>query len=195
MMPILRTMIAATTLVAGTAMADETENRIKEIRGQYTAIESSKSKTEIIPFEAKDDPLSGSLTRFLKDDKLVKAVLSYTAGDHGGSDERYYFHDGKLIFIHVTDSSWQFGGKKQPNGEPGTIDTVTEHRIYLHDGKIIRNLTKQATAESAEDLTKKLEKAANKPSDDKERENELISHAAKVMEAKDAAGVLKMLER
>lgn len=190
----LRIAVAFCWLTALPVWADETEDRIKEIRGHYAAIESSKSKTEIIPFEAKDDPLSGSLTRFLKDGKLVKAALSYTAGDHGGSDERFYFHDSKLIFIHVTDSAWQFGGRKQPNGEPGTVDTVVEYRIYLQDGKVIRNLTKKATAESGQDLAKALEKAENKPSEDEARETEVLSHAAKVGETKDTAAILKMLE-
>lgn len=186
--------VTACWLTAIPAWADETEDRIKEIRSQYTAIEAAATKGEEIKFEAENDPLSGTLTRFMKDGKLVKAVLSYAAGDHGGADERFYFQDGKVVFIHVTDSFWRFGGKPQANGEPGTIDEGTEFRIYLHEGKVIRNLTRKATVGSGEDLNKALAKAENKPSDDKERETEILAIASKIAQIKDAAGLLKLLK-
>jgi hypothetical protein len=125
---------------------------------------------------------------------VVKAVLSYSSGDHSGSDERFYYRDGKLVFIHVTDSSWRSGGKAASNGQPSTIDEVTEHRIYLHDGKIIRSLTKTASAESGEDLVKALAKAENKSSTDKERETQVIFHASALTALKSAAAILKIME-
>ncbi|WAC21538.1 hypothetical protein OVA24_09095 [Luteolibacter sp. SL250] len=187
-------VVAASCLIATPASADETEDHIKTIRAQYAAIEAVGTKGEEIKFEAEGDPLSGTLTRFRKDGQMVKAVLSYTSGDHGGSDERFYYRDGKLFFIHVTDSSWKFGGKPASNGQPGTIDEVTEHRIYLHDGKVIRNLTKTASAESGEDLAKALAKAENKAPVDRERETAVLSHASALPGLKDAAAILKMME-
>ena len=186
--------VVVSCLAAMPALADETEDHIKEIRERYAEIEALGAKGEEIKFESESDPLSGTFTRFRKDGTVVKAVLSYNAGDHGGSDERFYYRDGKLVFIHVTDSSWRFGGKPAPGGGAGTIDEVTEYRIYLHDGKVIRNLTKNASAESGEDLAKALAKAENKPSTDKERETQVLSHAAALPGLKDAAAVVKLLE-
>jgi len=187
--------VAVSCLTAVPAWADETEDRVKEIRAWYAEIEAASKKGEEIKFEAQDEPLSGTLTHFRKDGKLIKSVLSYTDGDHGGADERFYFHDGRLVFIHVTNSSWRFTGETLPNGQSETMDEVTEFRIYLHDGKVIRNLTKTAIVKSGQDMAKALKDAENKPTQEKEHEQAVLERAGKVGALKDGASVMKLFGR
>lgn len=186
--------VAAAFLMTVPAGANVTEGRIQEIRERYTEIESAQKTSVEIKFESEDDPLSGTLSHFKKDGKVVKAVLEYVHGDHSGIVERFYYHDGKLFFAHVTESTWRFTGTILPNGESETMDHVTEFRIYLHNGAVIRNLTKSATAKSGEDVDKALQKAQNKPSSEVERGARILDHARKVHDLKDGAAVLKMLE-
>jgi hypothetical protein len=56
--------VVASFLTAVPVWADETENRITEIRAGYAEIEALGAKGEEIRFESESDPLSGTLTRF-----------------------------------------------------------------------------------------------------------------------------------
>lgn len=175
------------------AMADDTETHIQEIRTRYDAIQSAKLEKKDIAFESDVDPCSGTYTRYTQDGKLIKIHLSYTYGDHSGLEETYYYQDGKLIFIFASDGTWQFGGKLRADGNPGTIDTVVEHRIYLQDGKVLRHLSKKADNADGKDLAKSISAAKNQPSDDKERRDQLVAQGQKLPAIKDAAGVAKLL--
>ena len=84
------------------------DERVAEIRGWYNTVQKSEPTAERkIAFEAKSDPLGGDFTAREYDGGLKAVTVSYTAGDHAGIAEHYYFKDGTLFFAYVVSTSWQ----------------------------------------------------------------------------------------
>ncbi len=151
-------------LSGGTGLqADDTtgvEGQIALIRQYYAEVEALQELQKVdIEFRCQGDPMEGVLTKRLKRDsgKVVRLDLGYLAGDHGGADEMYYYRDGKLFFILVSASWWQFSGQKE--GE--TIDTMRERRYYFSKGQCIRVLEKKVTAKKQDQLRGLISKAEN----------------------------------
>jgi hypothetical protein len=149
------------------ALADDAGD-LAAIRALYAKIDQGKpGKTETIAFALESDPMEGSITRRTYGGGLSAIQLSYTAGDHGGADERYYFDGDKLFFIFTGDSSWQFA-EGSTDEKPKTQDTLTESRYYIREGKVIQVLQRSATTtegKKPEDLIAKMEN--KKLADDK----------------------------
>lgn len=197
-----RRLIAALffSLLAGALMpvahADSTEDAVSDIRARYNQIEGKKLRSEKIDFEATDGPGSGSCTRYYQGSELVKIHLAYSLGDHGGSDEYYYYTGGQLFFAFATDSSWAFTGKTLPNGESETIDSATEHRAYFVEGTLIRHLFREAQSKDPKSLNSLLNKLPNKPCPDADRAAGLSrnGNAAFLVKTPAALGELLMAE-
>lgn len=141
-----------------TANAAPDPNHITAIRARFAEVNAADLKWESLnpPFE---DELGGSFKRGTLDGEIVKTVLNFDMGDHGGSTaETYYDKNGEPVFLFHSSSFWGFTGKEE--GE--TEDRVTEHRIYFNGAKIVRALQKeyrfkaeseqQAAAASAKNL-------------------------------------------
>lgn len=145
------------------ATADNEEaKRLGEIRELYAKIAKAEAdKTETLEFEIPDDPMSGTITRRSYAGGLSAIRLSYTAGDHGGSGQNFYFDGKGLFFILVQDSSWQFA-EGSTDEKPKTNDTLTETRYYVRDGKFLHALRRSATSNEAAKLQALLAKAENK---------------------------------
>ena len=182
-----------TGLTMTAAFADPIEDAVTEIRTRYNQIEEKKLRSEQIDFEATDGPGSGTCTRYYQGSELVKIHLAYSLGDHGGSDEYYYYSAGQLFFAFATDSSWGFTGTTLPNGESETIDSATEHRAYFVDGALIRHLFKEARSKDPKNLTSLLNKQANKPCPDAERAASLLSMGNAVTQVKTGDALGKLL--
>lgn len=162
------------------ALADNEEaKQVGEIRALYAKISQAEpEKTETIEFEIPDDPMSGTITRRRFAEGLVAIKLSYTAGDHGGSDQNFYYDGKGLFFILVQDSSWQFA-EGSTDEKPKTKDTLAETRYYVGEGKFIQALKRSATSDDPAKLRLLLEKAENKefkPTD--EEDGYLLKRAA-----------------
>jgi hypothetical protein len=71
--------------------ADATEDAVSAIRAKYNEIESARLTAREVNFESQDDPVSGTCTKYYLGQELVKVKLSYVMGDHGGSDEYFYY--------------------------------------------------------------------------------------------------------
>lgn len=163
-----------TLLVAPGLRADPVEDQVKNIRARYNAIEGAKLPGTKVEFESQDEPLSGSCTTYAQGGAVVKVHISWGAGDHGASDEYYYYDTNGLFFVYATDGSWGFTGNTLPNGESETVDTTIEHRVYLAGGEIIRHLKKEARSTNAGALPGLIAKAPNLPANDPERAGELL---------------------
>ena len=150
-------------------MGDQVEDIVSQIRARYAAIENANLRSLEISFESEDEPASGTCMKYFDGDSLVKIKLSYAIGDHGGSDEYFYYNGGTLFFAYASDSQWRFSGETLPNGEGGTIDIVTEHRAYFFQDAVIRHLYKEVQFKNPEELNALLSKTENKPSSDVER--------------------------
>ncbi|NNM28158.1 MAG: hypothetical protein HKO57_01440 [Akkermansiaceae bacterium] len=170
-------MAAVAVLVAPAASADETA-AIAQIRSLYAKItEGEPVKTRKIEFELEDDPMEGTITRRDYKDGLSAITLTYVAGDHGGSDEHYYFDkDGGLFFVFVKDHHWQFAPGKTPD-KPTTVDTLTEARYYLAGDACLRVLKRSASGPDAEKLPAAVAKAEHKTVEPGERLGRLRKRA------------------
>ncbi len=178
----------------GVCMALPTEEIIKQIRADYNRIESASLESESFRFAPSDDPMEGTLTRYYLNDELVKIHFSYVAGDHGGADESYYYDQGELFFIYISDSSWSFTGKTNANGESETIDTFQEHRIYVAGNHSIRYLLKAARSKKPEEGPSALAKAENEEQSDPAFTSVAINRALKatnVMTPPEIEGLLQ----
>lgn len=164
--------VLGSLLLQSPAPADiEEAKKLGEIRALYAKISTAEpTKTETIEFEIPDDPMSGTITRRSYEGGLSAIKLSYTAGDHGGSDQNFYFDSKGLFFILVQDSSWQFA-EGSTDEKPKTKDTLTETRYYVVDGKFLQSLKRSVTTEETVKLRLLLEKAENKEFQPKDEED------------------------
>lgn len=153
--------------------AADVEARIREIRAKYESVENAKLSKKTISFEGEDEPVNGECTFYRQGDQIVKVVFTY-GGDHGANDESYYYDGGRLFFVHASDGAWNFTGRTLPNGESETVDSVTEHRVYVDGGAIIRHLVKEAQSTDGAKLPGILAKTENKPGDSGERAQRLV---------------------
>jgi len=195
--PISRRCLLVTLLALSArheVSAQSVEERVTEIRARYNAIEGVKLRIKAIEFEAQDEPLSGTCTLHYQGEELVKVHLAYGAGDHGASDEYFYYTKGVLFFAYASDGSWGFTGATLPNGESETIDTVTEHRVYIENGTVLRHLEKKATSKKSAELKGSLAKAPNSPGSDTERASQLLQHGLRAVGIHDSGSALAVFE-
>ncbi|MEM1443171.1 MAG: hypothetical protein AAGF67_12570 [Verrucomicrobiota bacterium] len=154
------------SLTASVALADPVEDAVSDIRAKYNQIEGGKLDKQVIEFAPEDDPSYGKVTKYFQNGQLVKANYVFGAGDHGGADETYYYHNGQLFFIYVAQSSWRFTGNTLSNGESETIDSMVEHRLYFQNGNLIRHLRKEVESTNYDALGSLIAKAKNQPHQD-----------------------------
>ena len=173
----------------------DVEAEVARIRKFYAEVEALQElDKEDFEFKCPGDPMEGVLTRRSRRDtgKVVRLDLGYIAGDHSGSDEMYYYREGKLFFVMISDSWWQFSGKK----EGQTIDTMRERRYYFSEGQSIRVLEKKVSAEKPDLLRGLIVKAENSQLDrslptTKEMVAEVMKKALALPKMHDAKAVTK----
>lgn len=102
---------------------------------------------------------------------MVKAVLTYSLGDHGGAEESYFYSQGQLCFVYAASSSWRFTGRPLANGESETADESAEQCIYFRDGEMIRDLRKIVQVPPGKSAAQLLKAAKNQPHPDPETES------------------------
>jgi len=145
---------------------DQADKMVKGIRSLYSSIEDGAKKSKTFSVQADEGPEEGKMTIYLQNGRLAKIHISYILGDHGGSDEYFYYNNGELIFAYLSDSSWRFSGKQKADGNQETIDKLTEYRLYLNQGKIIRSLKKTTESSNPKALKALIKKAKNEPCND-----------------------------
>ncbi len=133
------------------------EDLVAAIRTTYAnteaALQAGKLRRDSFAYLCEET--EGGLVLY-SDQGTIRLVTHWQVmGDHGGETERLYFEEEDLVFYFREESSWQFGGPTQTTIDgtlvPGTIDKFTEDRLYLHDGELIRALTKSYEMRSWED--------------------------------------------
>ena len=193
----MKTLLAAGFAIAAflsapqAALADEAGD-LAAIRDLYARIDQAKAvKTETIKFEMESGPMDGTMTRRSYEGGLAAVQLSYSAGDHGGTDENYYFSDGKLFFILIKDSSWQFA-PGSTDDKPKTTDTLTESRYYVSKGAIVQLLRRSVSGESGKKLEELLAKAENKKVTEDDLGRIYLKRAAVLLTLKTKEDVEKM---
>lgn len=169
MKPLFKITLLCSILFTSLATADSVESAVKQIRADYNATENAKLKSVIIKLDP--DAETAELKKYFLNGALVKMVF-ISGGDHGVATDSYYFKNGNLYFIYQSGGGWSF----DPNGPEGTtIDTGREQRIYIQGGQVIRHLVKEVASRDANQITRLLGKAANKPVHQPESANALIN--------------------
>jgi hypothetical protein len=128
----------------------DVEATIESIRFVYEEIEGGKkSKTlqkDSVLIDCFEGEFVGTLYWYTREEQTVLVEFGVAQGDHGGIGESWYFRNGDPIFVFRESSYWQFDGpeREMPDGTMamGTKDVFTEDRFYVHNGKVIRALTK-----------------------------------------------------
>lgn len=170
------------------ARADEAAD-IAKIRQAYAKIDKGKpTGTSKIEFKLEDEPMEGTITRRSFEGGLSTIALSYTAGDHGGADEHFYYDDKGVFFIFVKEFSWRFAPDSTAE-KPASIDTLTETRYYVRNGTCIRILTRSASSRDAgklPGLVAKLEQKEIEPNEDAARLLKRAAAMRKVTSGQDA---------
>lgn len=160
-------LLAVALLFGGSVLAVDKEDvkaEVARIRKFYSEVEALQElDKKDFEFKCPGDPMEGVLTRRSRRDtgKVVRLDLGYIAGDHSGADEMYYYREGAVFFVLVSDSWWQFSGKK----EGQTIDTMRERRFYFSKGQCIRVLEKKVSADKPDLLRGLIVKAENRELD------------------------------
>ena len=181
--------IFALTLLAFVAVlsADEVEEQVKAIRAAYDATENANLTELTIDLDEGSGPTK--LVRYSRDGELVKLVYR-TGGDHGVSDESFFFDEGRLYFVFQSQQFWSFDPAA---GEGATIDTGRERRLYLHEGQVIRHLLKEVKSSDADAIPRLLAKARNVPVDDADIAGRLRSAADRLFAIESKAQLEKFL--
>lgn len=173
------------------ARADDAAD-IAKIRQSYDKIGKGKpTSTRKIEFKLEDQPMEGTITHRAFEGGLSSVTLSYTAGDHGGADEHFYYTDGAVFFIFVKAYEWRFAPDSTAE-KPASVDTLTETRYYIRNGTCVRALKRSATSRNAGKLPALVAKEENKEIEPGEAFLLLVKRAAamrKVTCAEEAVGV------
>lgn len=170
-----------------------TEEIIKKIRSDYNRVENASLQSETFHYASSDDPMEGMLTRYYLEDELVKIHFSYVAGDHGGAEETYYYDQGDVFFIYISDSSWSFTGKTLASGESETIDTFRQHRVYVAGNQAVRYLLKTASSKNPEEGPERLAKAENREQSDPVFTSTAINRALKATNVMSSTEIESLL--
>jgi len=184
-------ILVAIALMSGTMAWADDAGDLAAIRALYAKIDQGKPvKIETVSFADESDPLEGTLVRRSYEGGLSAIKLSYVAGDHGGTDQSYYFKDGELFFIYTQDTTWHFA-PGSTDEKPKTVDTLIESRYYVRDGKVIQALQRSATTNEDKKLEELIAKVENKKLSGDPRGAKLIKRAAGVAKIKTGEEALK----
>lgn len=152
--------VTSQEIISAEVETEESDDPMTAIRKNFARIEKAKEAGTLhkdsIPYSCEDAMVQGDVTLYADDENVVLAVHSYTLGDHSGVTEHYYFRDGKPIFLYRESGVWQFGGEMRTLEDgteaPGTIDIITEDRLYFNEGSTIKALTKEYEIRNGEDV-------------------------------------------
>ena len=179
--------------VLSSVWAGEKE-RVADIRKWYEAVQEGKPKSEKkVKFEAANEPLAGEVTYREYADGLKAITISYSAGDHGGAEEHYYYRKGELFFAFLEQGSWRFDGQDS-KGESSTRDTLVEQRLYLEEGKCFRLLRRVVSGSDPEKLKALMKETPHKKEEPDDETAAIFRRGLALLETKTDAEVLKVFD-
>ena len=185
-------LLAAACLAAVPAAPAGEAPDIAEIRQAYDKIDKGKpTGTRKFEFRLEGEPMEGTITRRSFDGGLSTIALSYTADDHGGADEHFYYNDKGVFFILVKDFSWRFAPDSTAE-KPASIDTLTETRYYVRNGACIRILRRSASSRDAGKLPALVAKEEQKEIEPDEDAARLLKRAAAIRKVTGTAEAVRL---
>lgn len=127
----------------------KTENNSKDqilnaIRNRFSTIEkqrkNAKLDTTSFTYNCYNEK-SGSVIFYTENDSLRLIEHRYNEYSHHEATDWYYIENDQPYFIFYDRLDWSFDGQSQ--NENDTKESITETRIYLKDGKILKCLQKK----------------------------------------------------
>ena len=175
------------------ANADAVENAVKDIRAKYNQIEGAKLPSNQVAWDPGDDPAWGTLTRYYSDGNLVKIHFNFGEGDHGGSDEYYYYWNGELFFAFANQGYWKFTSRTKADGQEQTADVAIEQRLYFSNGNLIRHLYREAESTNPDLLKQIMAATENAHQNDPEFANAVQRRGILAAQASSGAHIENMI--
>jgi len=129
------------------------ESDLAEIRAEFEKAEVEKLAVESFTHEFDSGPGQWNLKLHRAKDGTLHRVSLETGGEHGWSQETYYFKDGQIFFALLTMADIPVQGP----------ELTREIRLYVKDGEVIRALKKTFQGETEAQLNAARAKSANKP--------------------------------
>ena len=168
------------------------EERVARIRQWYSTVEALEpvSRT-VIKFDQDSDPLSGELTIRHFPDGFASVTVSYSAGDHDGATDHYYYRHGEVFFVFSVNEWWRFS-EGSSDSAPKTEDTRVERRFYYDDASCIRQLERSATAGQGTKLAAILSEMDQTPVKPDGLSVEHFDRAKGLLNAEKPADVIKL---
>ena len=181
------------SILSLSAKAQEDIDNIKKWHAEIEGNQALKSTT----FSLENDGEEIGLKRFMNEKGEVVKVRLFAGGDHSSLDDIYYYKNGLLFFVIRTKNGWQFSDKKDKDGNPKTIDSAFQSRLYFQRAKILKILVKNVSSENAEAIDGMLAKAENREVIVNEEHKWImnLAYAAKFVSSKSELETLSLLGR
>lgn len=152
--------IFLTLALSSLSLSLHAQEGIDEIKKWYGEVEGNKA-LKPTTYSLGEDGEDMELKRFLDvKGNVVKVELS-AAGAHGSLSDVYYYKEGLLFFVLRTEFGWKFSDKQDKEGNPKTIDSALQSRVYLNRSKVLKVLEKRVSTEDADAIVGMLAKAQN----------------------------------
>lgn len=176
------------------ALSLNAQDGIADIKKWYAEVEGNpvlKSTTFYLENGGEDMELK----RFVNEKEEVVKVQLFAGGDHGSLSDIYYYKNGLLFFALRTEYGWKFSDQKDKDGNPKTIDSAFQTRLYFNRAKILKILEKNVSSENAEAIEGMLAKAQNKEVKENESHRWImnLAYAAKFVSSKAELEALSLL--
>lgn len=168
--------------------AQEGIDGIKKWYGEVESNKALKTTTYSLDEEMK-------LKRFIDTKGNVVKIELFAGGAHGSLHDVYYYRNGLLFFVLRTEFDWRFSSNLDKEGNPNTIDSAFQSRMYLNRTKVIKVLEKRASTENATAIVGMLAKAQNKEAKANESHTWImnLAYAAKFVSSKAELEALSQL--
>ncbi len=183
-----------TLALSSLSLSLHAQEGIDGIKKWYGEVEGNKAlKTTIYCLDEGGEDME--LKRFVDTKGNVVKVELSAAGAHGSLNDVYYYKDGLLFFVLRTEFGWIFSDKQDKKGNPKTIDSALQSRVYLNRAKVLKVLEKKASTENADGIVAMLAKAQNKEAKANESHTWImnLAYAAKFVSSKAELEGLSLL--
>ncbi|MGK3993928.1 hypothetical protein [Sorangium sp. So ce1024] len=148
----------------GAAEAASGDPRIDRIRERYQEMQADKGlQKSAFRLECAGGEGGGEVRLHRKDGAVSIAEVQFGGPGHNESVHRFYYDQGKVVFILIDTGGWSWAPNSTPD-RPETISSTTQLRYYVHEDRPILCLKKHAKGSSRE-IDALLNRAPNEPDD------------------------------
>jgi len=113
---------------------DSTDEIIKNIRKEFSKINSDTAKFRVVQQDMNDQSAEGgTMKKYYDGNVLRKAILTFY-GETGQSTSEYYFSNGQLFFCFERTKTYS----QSISAGKTTVSKIEENRYYFNGQRLIR---------------------------------------------------------